>query len=204
MPQYETAAEANTRLTGTIFLFKENVVYCNECSHNDKGDVVLNLTFFPSGQHSITHIGDPDLRYRGLQLGYLNTARGCSYVTRIPTRRYKQGFCSENVRFSMVGDEGAYPRWGDIYKSPEFQDVLLGRYPSIEQAAERLTASGDKKPVSVAFDRRFGLRWDAFRKDFLLEYRGRVVGFGDARSFRCAEDHEYLREVIQESKIKLR
>jgi len=206
---YETSGEAQTRLCHTFFLYKENPVYCNGVvtDMNDDKTILLNLTFFPSGKETaLIKLTDPDLKYRGLRLGYVNLPSGATYVTRYPTRKYKQGLNGDNIKCTEPAEGKApKPKFQDFCKSVAFQDTLLGRYPTIAQAAERLRAQGDQKPASVAFHRWFALIPDNLRGDFMLEYRGRVVGFGDLKyEFTCASEYSYLEDIIKQSGIKVR
>lgn len=201
---YESFEETQTRLTGSVFMYKDQVVYCDMVENAPKNGFNLHLVFYPMArERAIIPLSDPDLNYRRFNIGYINMAPGATYMTRLPARgHYKQGLYGDNVSFSKISSNFGTPNWGTVLQQAGFKDMLLGLYPSLPEAIERLK-DGDRAPSSVAFSREFALAKDKLRGDYILMYKASPVAFG-SEEFQLAPEHQYLREVIQQAKIKVR
>jgi hypothetical protein len=203
MSHYESFDECQTRLNGTVILYKGEPVVVQQVEANGAEPCLLHLKFLPRSRDSATVlVTDEDLEYRRFNLGYVNLAGGATYAARWPiVEGYKQGLTCNNLKFTSIGGGQPAPNFQHIYVQPGFKDMLQGKYPTAEEAMERLLAQNEP-PISVAFQPDFAIRRDQFRGDFLLDYRGQKVGFGKNK-FSVPQDYWYLREVLQKSGIPL-
>lgn len=94
------------------------------------------------------------------RLGYVNVHGGVVYCSRIPVRRYKVGLSKENFVANHAafceyehGTMAAVAQVSNL-RGIELADCLMGRYPSLESAVERLKQGFVS---AVAFDRQFAV-----------------------------------------------
>ncbi len=203
MGLYETAEEANLRLSGTVFMRGDQVVECTQAYGNP---ILVTLTSGPNFREpNDVRLDDPSLNYRDLKCGYVNLAGGAVYLSRRPCRRYKQGLSRENVFVSSEFHTGQRPTFNVVARDPGFRDLQRGIFPSIEEACQRLTAEGDIHPKSVAIKREFALARDNFREDFILLYKDARVAFGqDVKQLMLPREYKHLKEICQDRGIVTR
>lgn len=195
---YESTEEAQLRLQNCVFLYGDDVVLCREVM-GPNNDIRLRLLKFPEEvwMEDDIKLSDPKLQYKTLNLGYVDLGHYATYLKRIPVRRYKQGLCRENVNLSP-GPSGGRPDWAATLKSKGFREMLHNQYPTISEAYKRLKE--DEDVYSVAIHRKFAIARDKFRGDFVLNYRGQRVGFGDG-AFVLPDEFQYLREISMKAGI---
>lgn len=153
MNYYSNLEYANERLRGTIVNTKRGPSYINFINLNGIADITLLKN------QEVVHIPYLDIDLTPVQLGYLNLDKTCVFVSRIPSRSWKQGLSQETINY-----ESSKPRaWPPF----ELYNTIENIYPSFEEA--RLMVN-TKEREKVAFSREF-----AVGKDQLF-YCGRLVG----------------------------
>lgn len=209
MSVYESEAEANQRLNNAVFMYNKEPVFCQGAfNHPDDGDLYLKLLFIPRlAEEARVKITDPLIEIKCLPQGYVNTQFGASYMARLPAvGNYKQGYDQNNISMSMYDPDDRYsgtPPWDGLLRSTGLRDMFQGKYPTVEEAVERLTNPRDETPASVAFHRLFALRRDKRRKDFLLDYKGEWIAFGSGKDFQLPNEFDYMRRQLAKHGIKV-
>ena len=130
------------------------------------------------------------IAFAPIQLGYVNTADGCSYLIRRAVRMWKQGLSNDHIR----AVSGYLP--DNILTSLDLRNTIEDIYPSLAEA------------YKTAKDRGYGR---AFHRDFALvtynyprlgiEYKGEIIGEVTKDGDLDIEDKyffvkEHLEEVI--------
>lgn len=123
-----------------------------------------------------------DIDLTPVKLGWINYKNGLAYVTRIPTRKWKQGLTSENLHIVYV-DPGISVRTA----TKEMGKTILGDYPSFQKVFQAYTENTKK-----AFSR----NW-AFNSSFVM-YNGRKVGIVQDGEILLYKKDYYLREFFKE------
>lgn len=217
--KYDTLEEAQSRLKSTIIYYKDEPVFVRDIVDLRPGNPYrrgmeerFDLHYYTLGQNrrpSHAVLSDPEYRQNNFRLGYLNLDSGVpgidpggkyrtAYITRIPTRRTKQGICQENLMIAPTEREIGGIRFGDIHMSQPVKDMLVGKYPSIDEAIGAVAAGS----YSMAFHRHFAMSYDEFRGDAVLLYRGNKIGFGDGDVMTLAPQYQFCREAALEAGIK--
>lgn len=198
--KYENGADANQQIGGCVVMYDDKPVLVSECFDRD-ADILANISFLPHRRDLLTiSLFDPkfDAKSMGRRLGYVNTFGefGAYFLTRIPSRQYKQGLHANNVNVP----DPIRRQWNfnHIRIRPEFTDTLMGVYPTFEEARTRLMANPDIK--SIAFSRYFAIERDELGF-FLVFYRGDRVAWGEPNSFKIPSHYDYLKEVMQENGV---
>jgi hypothetical protein len=180
---YEYAA---TRLSGTLVRLNLQPVYVKDIDH-ETGEV-----YYLSGMNLKTkkcHLNELDLT--PIPLGYINIGRDVSYVQRIPSRSYKQGFHGNSMYSNKLHV--------DLVSTSMF-NTIRGLYPKTLEVVEHLMCGeADEK----AFSRRFSLSAGA-KKVFGLNFRGKGVGtaslnFGAMNlNYSFNDKFKFLQETLEE------
>lgn len=91
-----------------------------------------------------------DYSVKNLRLGMMNSGEHAIWCSRDPLRVYKGGFSSQNCSFKILTTRGPVHTRMDL-RSIHFYNMLVGKYPSFEEAVRRVKDFGG----AVAFDRQF-------------------------------------------------
>lgn len=111
-----------------------------------------------------------DFDISSLELGYVNHRNKVSYVTRVPSQRYKQGVCSSNVSFEGIA-EGRSAREAVVeVTSTAFKNMLNGVYPPLEKVLKNLSEG------EVAISRDIAISTDILGVKSVF-YKQKLVGW---------------------------
>ena len=175
------------RLTECIVTYKGEVVYVTGVRDGENVPRVFAMTI--EGVHIEEEHTDPAWNFRPFPLGYLNDKRTCSYVARIPRRRWKQGLAEGSV---MVAGEDRVVR--QKLFSSALVDCFMNKYPTFKKVRTSLAAM--KPGGSRAFSREFALlSTDA---QIELHHRGVKVGWVAGNDIRLGGKFSYLKESLAE------
>lgn len=216
--KYDTLEEAQSRLKGTLIYLGDSPIYVRDITDTANGtpyrrgmEQRFQLHYYTIGRDrrpGHVSLADPGLRQNNFKLGYCNidtnplgfgvVKNRTAYVTRIPTRRTKQGICQENLLLATTEREIGGVRFGDIHMTESVKDMLTGNYPSLDAACEAVVNGS----YSMAFHRHFAVSYDDFRGDMVLMYRGNKIGFGDPDMITLGPQYQFCREAAIEAGIK--
>lgn len=180
MYRYASLNDARQRLDGTVILLKGQPIYVSMMTSKttvegvnllDRNNVRLELGPRP----------EP------LRLGYINYQGRPRFVSRKPTRKVRQGLCPDNLLCSDV-------EIGRVYTSTEFAEMLVNKYPSLNECVEIL----EREKKGVAFSRLFALYSAGIKGEYKLFYCGNRVGkytvqagFALDAAFECLKETLY-------------
>lgn len=94
---YETLDEADFRLTGTVVWHKDSYSYVERVL---KKEGVIKLRLRPEG--TLISINSRNLKIKGIPTGYVTDGDRPIFLSRKPTRRYRQGLRGDNTKVSPM------------------------------------------------------------------------------------------------------
>lgn len=215
---FETAEDVNTKLGGSVCLYKGEPIYVlhNYGSPHDPKNLKIEYVPLPykdSNTKLVCSVWDENLDYRSLssRLGYLNAtaynnAYGeALYLSRTPIRKSCQGLSKSNiipVQFQEIPEQalGKSHHYFESYiKDNSFIDTLHGKYPTINQISREFIAHTTWR--SRAFDRQFSISRSRVGP-FYLNYRGREIAWtDDLYRFKLSKDFKYMEETLAHKSI---
>lgn len=163
---------------------KRELVYVYDIMHKDHEVMCQTLPYDHSGGRRIP-IKDLDLT--PIRLGYCNNKLSTNYISRKPTRFYKQGLCKDNLQGSGVD-----------FNSQAFYNMVNGKYPKPLRALELVM---NQEALSVAFSRNFAVSTNnLFYRDLHV---GKVSwnGHSNNLNYQLKEEHDYLQETLDEDLV---
>lgn len=207
---YDNLVDARAKLQGTYFYYQGRAVYCREI--NDRSDdpaapelyCMVGWLSNPGGKRFSISLTDPEISYMQHNLGYINSSGYALWFYRIPMRQYRQGLREDQCRTrdeSGVINPDNLPHF--MGHNPETGLMMENTYPSFDEAVALIKT---KAATKVAFHRNFATYIDPFRKDVIIEHKGRPTAYAtlnDNLEFKCTEDMVFLRESILETGIKV-
>ena len=128
-----------------------------------------------------------------VRIGYVNLGTNCVYCHRVPSRRYKIGLSSDNVKIihtehplsEAENDVAAYIL--HRMRSPQLYKALVGEYPSLEEAySSALECEG-----TVAFDKQFAVKYDGG-----VFFKGKHVGTYQSGVIEFMSGKEHLKRAL--------
>ncbi len=188
-------AYAGTRLNGTYVTLENGTpIYINEVTGKGTVDYLNLLT----NAHDVCHL---DLvNCKPVRLGYVNTPEGAVYVSRIPSRRYRQGLTLQSVNCRILGE----PALRNNINNANLASCIKGNYLSIKEIGTRFERAVKKinpfdqgrirEIPSFAWSRRWALQ-----RNGKVEYRGKVVGDFVNGKVQLLPKFKYLKEELEES-----
>jgi hypothetical protein len=197
---YDNAPDANRYLANTICYWRGEPVMV---SGVDAGYQAIGYKLpYPRGRNPEVirfDVRDEAFNATDYRLGYINTAEaGAIFATRRPARIQSQGLCGANMSFKQRVGRDVRPRdiLRDLVYDAGLRDMLMGRYPTVEEARQKLR--DNPNIMSVAFDRLFAIRrHEQFNNLFFLEYRGNDVAHSQEVQFVLPDEFTYLTESCQ-------
>lgn len=123
-------------------------------------------------------------------LGYVESDGEVMYVTRKPTRRYKQGLTTENmvVRDVMRNSFTRLP-----VNDKGLCKAIMNNYPKVEEAFQECRAG---KRI-VPFSREWAVA--NYKDDLCVMHKGIVVGYVGDDNVMLSPDKYFLKESLMES-----
>jgi hypothetical protein len=169
------ARDMETRIHGGIAFYRGEPRYVEVVDRNQVRLSSLTGAVAPI----IVGVADENLDVSSPPLGYINYSGHANYVMRRPERRFKQVVNAQNLICErvMTGTYVGPDQLNNMLFSREGEDMLMGRYPSVKDAIERMTLN--KKVISVAISRDIAIARDSF---------------GTTRVYNKLEQVGYLRE----------
>ena len=176
---YDNLEEVNLRLKGTIVNYDGEPCYIQKAADDyPDGKIRLFISMLPlflrpfdvdQFERDEQVVGSTirkriDSRkfdnFRPVKLGYCNffrdgVAKHCSYLSRVPVRRSKQGLSPEALHAAFYSRDGAPADFSNLIKNRSFYETIKGIYPSFEEILPVLVPNS-----SVAFSREFCLYKD--------------------------------------------
>lgn len=120
-------------------------------SVDDHHNISLHNTVTRRQELTVSH-DDPDIDISCIPLGYVQlTPRHVDYLSRIPRQTARQLVTRESVQRQPVFME-MDERIPDFWHSQGFQDSILGIFPSVDEAFERINAE-ERRSIAVAISR---------------------------------------------------
>jgi hypothetical protein len=215
---FDTAADAHQKLTGTVILYKDRPVKIVAVA-GDR-DIVVDCKYPESRRWGSTFnvfLSDPgfDWKSLGTRLGYMNfdfflpDYAEAVFISRTPVRASTQGLSDRTVEYEplhlppdiMVERNVGF--W-DFALSEGFSAMLVGQYPSLEEAMKILKKSArDETDIkSVAISRDSAIYWDRIGQPYVL-YKRRKVGTTDGSAIKIADHVQWLSETFESGGFKI-
>lgn len=185
-------AYADAKLSDSVVLLKGIPVLIHGVGV-DTG-IVGYQTLGMYGRNSSAPLKEFDLT--PITLGNINVEEGyTTYVTRLPTRSWKQGLRASSVYFANRN----LARYFSIHRS-SFINCVLGKYPRLNSCLEMLF---NAEASGIAFSRDFSLLKPNKKGVATLLFKGTEVGFllPDKNNSRPALQprFQFLQELLEES-----
>lgn len=128
-----------------------------------------------------------------VRIGYVNLGTNCTYIHRIPSRRYKIGLSADNVKKVYTdhplnqGEEDIASYILHRMRAPQLYKALMGEYPTLQEAYEDAV---DCKGT-VAFDKQFAVGCDGS-----VFFKGTRVGTYQSGQIEFKSGKEYLSRAL--------
>lgn len=195
---YDNIEDANGKLAGTICLLKGKPVLVREVCTSDedpKAPYTLLVQGHRDRNYIKSNIDDPNFSFKDFNLGYANQGSYACWWFRKPMKQFRQGLRIDQMSLKMSRPELAgHFRWE--FGLPIVK-MLENNYPPIEECAKALR---DQMTEGAAFHKDVALSFDRIHQDYLVEYRGSIVGnTADLKTFTLLNEYKYLTEAIQEA-----
>lgn len=217
---YSREDEFRDRYLHTVIYFKGEPVYIVDIAPSrgarDAGEVKLVYTRLPQNYDTenkqyrelATHEGftdSPNLGYANAFAKpdyddeYKDVVKYGAYLSRMPIRRSKQGLFSE----SLYIPKGCNKGFIDLLYTPEFVDMLTGKYQSFKEIRDLVTTNRGKFGV-MGFDPVLALKMNKLEQ-LVLFYKEDQVGYsldgGD--NFNLVKGKRWLAEQLEEKGLKV-
>lgn len=221
---YDSIEETSSRLASTVVMYDGAPVLVDSVSYDTDRHGSIRSHEIALRVHRIGGVRKPKtkqillrdnkLEYMRIPLGYINWQIRAIYLSRKPSRTYKQGLYSENVHISSdLGVQqslshsrpqfiGTTPDWTQVMRTPGFRSMMANNYPTCRAALKKL--QGTKSKESLAFGRKLCLLKDPIGLVYVL-YKGERIGWaGDDGMFILGQKYEYLTEVLESNGVEVR
>lgn len=153
MKNFIIPQDQNARLHGTIIRYDGKpyyVVVSGPVLHLYRPSKVLNTAFHHNGadaDHKNVDPYDNKVDVSSIELGYVNkgSIRSVMYMIRRPLRRFQQGLSEQTTFQQFLPEHIKHPeeanfmnRTRDTLYSQDFEDMVSGKYPSLDLALTAL------------------------------------------------------------------
>lgn len=194
--KFDNVEDARAKLNGTYCYFKgQAIIVKNVEKHPENGRYYMRTTNLNGGVGPTVFTDDPDFNCYDYNLGYVNWMHSVVWYYRAPARQYRQGLRSDQVRSICANGDGR-DRAG-FAASQNLANMLENVYPRAEEV-KHLIESGEYQVV--AFHKNFAAKWDRIHGDFIVEYKGKLIGHTkDFHDFKLMEEYVHLTEAIREA-----
>jgi hypothetical protein len=206
--KYETAEDATMRLRNTVVLYRGAPVLITAVQKGENKEEILRVYYQPlprtpkaDMEQERKFISSKHFDIAPFKMGYVNrqSSTGAFFCSRLPNRMQKQGLCAENFR--AVDNFGVGINFNTFIAYKEVNEMVLGKYPSVDEAAKALN-----KSMAVAFSRDFCLVKDEVIPNlYFLYYKGDKVGMylSNERTVSLGKRFGCLKESLQELGIRV-
>lgn len=204
---YDTVADAQRRVSQSVVLFRDDPVWVLDVVglNRDQQAQILRLPFTERGQQEEVSFTPKDFTIRNLPgLGYCDYGRFSHYLSRIPSRQGKQGYCRTNVSVQFNPD-GPVPNLDNLLSFKDSIDMLKNRYKRFDQVFDEIIHS--EEPLKRAFSKKMALEIDDM-ESVTVEHRGIRVAIANNPKrhgpvFRLLDKYHFLREEFEENGIRI-
>lgn len=183
MMRYESEADVKLRLGNSLVRKGATPVYI-------KGVESINkVIVYDPIKRETDYAKVSDLNLTPVPLGYVESAGDVLYVTRKPTRKYKQGLTQEN----MVAKDVLSGRLVALRIDDKgLSKAILGQYPSIEEAFQQCREGSGIVP--------FSREWAVanYKEELCVMHKGGVVGYVGDDNIMLSPDKYFLKESLME------
>ena len=188
---YETASldDLKTILLSSIIRYKGEPVYVRDVLQAAKRFYLKISNLDNLNEQRNVLLISRFLDFTPVPLGYCNTPTGAVYLSRKPSRNYRQGLHHNNVHFKgLMYEDNYFGRIGSM-ADPVLVPTIKGDYPSIRKAVDFVQGA----KISCAFS-----RVGAISPEGEVLFRGQVVGYVEASSATIALrwSCEYYRKAL--------
>ena len=184
MMRYESEADVKLRLHSSLVRKLDGVPVYVQAVESRNEVVVHNCQ---SGRKE--RITIDQLNLTPVPLGYVESDDEVFYVTRKPTRRYKQGLTTENMVVKDVM-RNSFTRLSVNDKG--LCKAIMGNYPAVEEAFQECRAG---KRI-VPFSREWAVA--NYKEDLCVMHKGVVVGYVGDDNVMLSPDKYFLKESLME------
>lgn len=181
---YDSAADADRYLKGTIIRLEKEPIYIQGSSYS-RGRVLLKYhPIIGSKKVELISCKDEALDYNPVNLGYCSDGRNLGYLLRMPSRTWKQGLSSKNLR--VIGD--LYFAWmADDLSRKLLYKAIKGNGTPYKKALEGVNGGVINRRLSV----------HPATKN--LHYRGSIVGVAKEKEIILVPAFSYLDKLVEEA-----
>lgn len=147
-----------------------------KCEH---GSPILHMFNLTGSKHlGDTQADDPSLDISSVPLGYVQLAPDVvAYTKRRPARIYKQGINNDSVVWEFLTKANSLLARANVF-SKEFEKMVSGIYPSLDQAMDLIKIPNTRSPVSeIAVSRDIAMKYDHEMQFTHVYYKGMKVGY---------------------------
>lgn len=207
--KFDNLADVSSKFSNTVCYLGKVPIYVKS-AQSDPDDEKKFLLYgnHLSARGKYFKLDDPEFNYKNFNLGYANNGHQAQWWFRRPAKQYCQGLTKGQLgnRQSYVDpgdqvDPGKQPGSNFTFSKP-FVSMLENSYPDLEWIRKHLMEG----TLTVgAFHKDFALSWNKLHKDFILEYRSKLIGHSIGRNlnlvddFILADDSQHLREALAEA-----
>lgn len=190
---YDNLDDVKAKLIGTYVYYKGEVAYVKDAKGTAKGYSIA-IQEYEQPKLKWIMLDDPEFNYTRYNLGYVNYGSDVAWWCRIPAKQYQQGLRPNQMK-CVTGDKNLDFMPQIQFSGPTVR-MLKDDYPSLDQVVEPLRIGYVR---SMAFHRNFAVSWDRIHEDFLLEYKGRIIGhMKDESQVKLLGEFDYLKESVNE------
>lgn len=183
-------ADLSAMFKDTVVKYNNTPVYILHINPGLRADI-LNLG---NGEESVKSLLDNEWCFKPINTGYVNIQGYSFYISRIPSRQWKQGLHRENVKIKYNFPYGdvrmniGYERVRTLICKP-LHNMARKIYPSLQQAVEMFEDGN----TEIAFDRQF-----CVSRTGVLYYKTEEVGGVDLDTLEVKFDkrYEFLRKAL--------
>jgi hypothetical protein len=172
---YETASldDLKTILLASIIRYKGEPAYVRDVLQTAKGFYLTISDLENLNAQRNVLLVSRFLDFTPVPLGYCNTPTGAIYLSRKPSRNYRQGLHHNNVHFKgLMYESNYFGRIGSM-ADPALVPTIKGDYPSLRKAVDLV----QEHKISHAFS-----RVGAISPEGEVLFKGNVVGYVEAAS----------------------
>lgn len=188
---YICLADAKMRLEGCLIRYKGEPIYVHVVEQ-PRVHYILVCEYIRDRVGIRLKIADRQLDFHPVPLGNMNHEGNVYYATRTPQRMWKQGlhrdsFICRHLRRGFV----SIP-----LLSKALLNTIAGTYPSVRQCVKQVD---DGVMISSAFSRNFSVMPD---RNLVFNCKLLIGSLNeDLKTFRLADNYQYLKEHLQNSMI---
>jgi hypothetical protein len=208
--KYETAEEISARLLNTVVVYDGKPVYITRIGPADVGEkkeiarvFFYELPLVGKAEEVRKYLSSRNFDLTPFKMGYINHQGQAIFLSRNPTRQYKQGLSNNTLVCTDIrGKRSEVMGFDHMIRSPGFMPMFEGKYPTFKEAGALL---GDKENSSVAISRSFAFLIDHDLESLFMLHKGVRCGIAmkEDRALKVPPKFHFLREEMEEARIPI-